>query len=215
MRGETTPEVREAWCETKDKDDKTVLHGPYRAWYPDGVLGTKGQYIFGKAQGLWEAWYENGEKEAEGYYVDGLKIGEWHYWDKQGNRVSEASHDVTIENVITIEDQFSFNIFTAVDLSINAMKKYTLILPDPLHFEQFDTNNPIVKAIYSIDYDGNEKKVVVVVFPSKSGSQQYAYVYSILKEDGSLEVHTTAYTILPIEHIIRNVLTGRFWEGGI
>lgn len=43
MNGETAPEAREAWCELFHQN-KTVLHGPYRIWYPDNKTWIKGQY---------------------------------------------------------------------------------------------------------------------------------------------------------------------------
>jgi antitoxin component YwqK of YwqJK toxin-antitoxin module len=94
QRGEKTPEVSETWCETQNSKGQTVLHGPYRAWYPNGTLGTKGQYHYGQATGFWEAWYENGQKEAEGYFDNGEEIGDWKYWDKKGNKISKKEHDL-------------------------------------------------------------------------------------------------------------------------
>ena len=91
--GEETPEVSETWCETKNSKGQTVIHGPYLAWYPNGTLGTKGQYHYSQATGFWEAWYENGQKEAEGNFEDGKEVGEWKYWDKKGNRISKEEHD--------------------------------------------------------------------------------------------------------------------------
>ncbi len=50
LHGEDTPDVREAWCETRYQG-KTVQHGPYRAWWPNGQLGTSGTYVYGKQEG--------------------------------------------------------------------------------------------------------------------------------------------------------------------
>jgi hypothetical protein len=51
--GERTPEVSEAWCETT-RGGRVVLHGPYRAWWPNGQLGTDGQYRYDKPVGTWK-----------------------------------------------------------------------------------------------------------------------------------------------------------------
>jgi hypothetical protein len=37
-RGEETPEATEAWCE----DANYKMHGPFRAWWPNGKLGIEG-----------------------------------------------------------------------------------------------------------------------------------------------------------------------------
>ena len=85
--GETTPDVREAWCELK-WHDKTVQHGPYRAWWPNGKLGTSGQYDHGKAEGKWTGWYESGELQGEEWFESGRKVKS-RYFDKEGREVNE------------------------------------------------------------------------------------------------------------------------------
>jgi len=82
ISGETTPEVREAWCEINLKG-KTVLHGPYRAWYPNGKLGTSGHYDKGKPVGTWYGWYESGARQGEEVFVDGKKVSS-KYWEEKG-----------------------------------------------------------------------------------------------------------------------------------
>jgi hypothetical protein len=86
-RGETTPEVREAWCEVT-VNGKTVEHGPYRSWWPNGRLGTKGTMVYGKAEGRWTGWYETGELQGEEWFKDG-KIVKARYYDKEGRRISK------------------------------------------------------------------------------------------------------------------------------
>lgn len=95
IKGETTPEVREAWCEMNWKG-KTVLHGPYRAWYPNGVLGTSGQYDKGKSVGKWYGWYDTGEKQGEEIFINGKKTTS-KYWDKKGRSISAQEYDKSIK----------------------------------------------------------------------------------------------------------------------
>lgn len=83
--GETTPEVSEAWCEIS-KGGKTVQHGPYRAWWPNGKLGTEGQYDYGKAVGHWRGWYETGELQGEEWFENGIKV-KVRYFDKKGHEI--------------------------------------------------------------------------------------------------------------------------------
>jgi hypothetical protein len=90
MKGETTIEVSEAWCEMYWQD-KTVEHGPYWAWYPNGVLGTKGQYDHGKAIGTWYGFYDTGEKQGEEIFVKGKKVSA-KYWDKNGNPIKAVKN---------------------------------------------------------------------------------------------------------------------------
>ena len=85
LKGETTPEVSEAWCEVL-VNGKTVMHGPYRAWWPNGKLGTEGQYRYGKAVGHWRGWYDDGKPQGEEWFEDGRKV-RGNYWNKQGKQI--------------------------------------------------------------------------------------------------------------------------------
>lgn len=85
--GETVPEVSEAWCEVLH-DGRTVLHGPYRAWWPSGKLGNAGQYEYGKAVGKWTAWYSNGKLQGEEWFENGVVV-KARYFDERGNSVPQ------------------------------------------------------------------------------------------------------------------------------
>jgi len=85
--GESEPDVSEAWCEIL-KDGRTVQHGPYRSWWPNGKLGTEGQYEYGKQTGRWRGWYETGELQGEEWYEHGKKV-KARYFDKQGHEIPE------------------------------------------------------------------------------------------------------------------------------
>jgi len=80
--GETTPEVSEAWCE----DSNHEMHGPYRAWWPNGKPGTEGQYEHGTATGKWRGWYESGELQGEEWFENGRKT-KGVYYDKRGHEI--------------------------------------------------------------------------------------------------------------------------------
>ncbi len=69
-------------------DGKKVMHGPYRAWWPNGKLGTEGQYLNGKPDGLWRGWYESGELQGEELFKNGIKVKS-RYYDKQGKEKSK------------------------------------------------------------------------------------------------------------------------------
>lgn len=76
------PSGIEAWCELAA--DRTVLHGPYRAWHPNGVLGAEEHYVRGKATGPALYRWGSGEKQAQGSYRNGIPEGWWSFWDKTG-----------------------------------------------------------------------------------------------------------------------------------
>lgn len=71
-----------AWCELET--DRSVLHGPYRAWYTNGVLGTEEDYVLGKASGHAVYHWGSGHKQAQGRYKAGMREGWWRFWDKTG-----------------------------------------------------------------------------------------------------------------------------------
>jgi hypothetical protein len=87
LHGETTPDVREAWCELR-WHGKTVQHGPYRAWWLNGTLGTLGQYVYGKAEGKWRGWYQTGQLQGEEWFSEGNKVKSL-YYDRKGHVVAE------------------------------------------------------------------------------------------------------------------------------
>ena len=85
-KGERTPEVSEAWCEALH-EGKVVLHGPYRAWWPNGQLGTDGRYHYGRPVGVWKGWYVDGKRQGEESFEDGRRIGGG-YWNENGKQVA-------------------------------------------------------------------------------------------------------------------------------
>ena len=85
--GEDTPDLKEAWCETT-WHGQTVQHGPYRAWWANGKLGTSGQYVYGKAEGKWRGWYPSGQLQGEEWFQGGKKLKS-RYFDKKGHVANE------------------------------------------------------------------------------------------------------------------------------
>lgn len=87
--GETTPDVREAWCELK-YNGAVVQHGPYRAWWPNGVLGTSGQYNYGMPVGKWLGWFPSGKLQGEEWYEHGNLVKSRHF-NEQGAEINDPS----------------------------------------------------------------------------------------------------------------------------
>jgi antitoxin component YwqK of YwqJK toxin-antitoxin module len=88
--GEKTPDVREAWCELET--DRSLLHGPYRSWYGDGVLGTAENYNHGKRDGQAEYHWGNGNPQASGQYRQGLRDGIWTFHELYGGPVIRVKY---------------------------------------------------------------------------------------------------------------------------
>lgn len=86
--GRETGAMTEAWCELAA--DRSLFHGPYRAWYPDGTLGTEENYVHGLAQGEARYRWGSGHKQAQGNYKDGVRDGRWRFWDKTGTPAGQV-----------------------------------------------------------------------------------------------------------------------------
>ena len=88
--GEQTHEVSEAWCELET--NRALLHGPYRAWYSNGVAGTIEHYDQGKREGKAAYRWDNGKKQATGQYKNGVWEGVWLFWEKSGATAGRAKY---------------------------------------------------------------------------------------------------------------------------
>lgn len=80
----------EAWCELAA--ERSLLHGPYRAWHPNGVLGTEETYVRGRANGPATYRWGSGEKQAQGSFRDGVAEGWWTFWDKTGVKAGRVRY---------------------------------------------------------------------------------------------------------------------------
>jgi hypothetical protein len=82
--GENEPGVTQAWCELAT--DRSQVHGPYRAWYGNGVLGTMENFNHGKRDGKAEYRWGNGRLQASGQYKNGAREGKWMFSDVSGSK---------------------------------------------------------------------------------------------------------------------------------
>jgi hypothetical protein len=66
------------------------VEGPYTRWYPSGGLHTHGSYADLGARsvphGLWAFWYPDGRRRLLGHYRRGLPHGCFAAWDEEGTR---------------------------------------------------------------------------------------------------------------------------------
>lgn len=65
---------------------KSIKHGPYAAWHPNGQLRMQGEYKYDSPVGTFTWLYQNGQKALEGDYTDGKQEGEWNWWHENGQR---------------------------------------------------------------------------------------------------------------------------------
>jgi len=90
QNGEIGPGITQAWCELAN--DRSALHGPFRAWYGNGVLGTMENFNHGKRDGKAEYRWGNGRLQASGQYKNGEREGSWVFSDVKGVKTSHAKY---------------------------------------------------------------------------------------------------------------------------
>ncbi|PCE66016.1 tetratricopeptide repeat protein [Sediminicola luteus] len=94
--------------ETSQQYRYGIKHGSYKRWGYFGQVLVEGQYVNGKAQGVWKSYYDtgelsrefafildkltydksfykNGQLESEEYYLNGQKHGTWKNFSEQGH----------------------------------------------------------------------------------------------------------------------------------
>lgn len=93
---------------------KGVEDGPYKKFYPNGMLEVEGAFLNGERSGLWTSYHPGGNKQSESYYINGVldgksvvfysngqvwyigyytngkNDGQWIYFDKEGTLVKEV-----------------------------------------------------------------------------------------------------------------------------
>jgi TonB family protein len=67
----------------------SVLDGPYKSWWDDGILVSEGTYTNGKRNGDWTNW--SGKTANKGKYVNDKPEGIWVEIDSMGNKRNETS----------------------------------------------------------------------------------------------------------------------------
>ena len=66
------------------KTDPSVLEGSYTAYFTDGAVKTRGQYVNNRATGSWEYYYENGKPKMRGTLENNQTAGRWEYFFENG-----------------------------------------------------------------------------------------------------------------------------------
>jgi uncharacterized protein YdhG (YjbR/CyaY superfamily) len=64
--------------------------GPFRAYYDDGALQSKGAYKAGKMHGKWAFYRRDGSVMRTGEFRLGAQVGTWRTWDRKGRVVKET-----------------------------------------------------------------------------------------------------------------------------
>ncbi|MBU0763516.1 MAG: carboxypeptidase-like regulatory domain-containing protein [Bacteroidetes bacterium] len=73
------------------KGEEITYTGKCISYYKKGQKGKTGEYLDGKATGIWIWWFENGQKGKEVNYIEGEMTGTCQWWFPNGQlkRVSE------------------------------------------------------------------------------------------------------------------------------
>lgn len=58
--------------------------GLWYAYFPDGTVQTKANYVDGKEEGRYTVFYSNGNVRYTGEYSHGRQIGEWRFYNEDG-----------------------------------------------------------------------------------------------------------------------------------
>jgi len=78
---------------TFEAEGKTIKHGPWTAWHPNGQVAVEGRFEYDLPVGQFVWWYSNGQKAQEGTYEAGHASGSWVWWHVNGQRKTSGSYD--------------------------------------------------------------------------------------------------------------------------
>jgi antitoxin component YwqK of YwqJK toxin-antitoxin module len=68
-----------------------LFHGPFRSWWQNGRLRSKGRHVLGKKEGTWRFFFEKAKAlSSKGVYRDGKKEGHWEEYWPNGRKRSEG-----------------------------------------------------------------------------------------------------------------------------
>lgn len=70
-----------------------IQHGPVTAWYDNGQVKMKGQYLNDLRVGRFTWWHPNGQRALVGQYEDGKKSGRWTWWHPNGMKAIEGQYE--------------------------------------------------------------------------------------------------------------------------
>jgi MORN repeat protein len=80
---------RRVWTVKLLANGQEVEHGPWSAFYENGLLYLDGQYLDGERHGVWTTYHPNGQHRGIGTFDRGRKTGTWTHWDDQGRKRRE------------------------------------------------------------------------------------------------------------------------------
>lgn len=67
--------------------------GPWTAYFADGMVRSRANYVNGVMEGHTEVFHENGMTYYTGHYRNGQAVGEWLFYDRTGELIRTAVHD--------------------------------------------------------------------------------------------------------------------------
>lgn len=63
-------------------------HGHHTEWHENGKISETSVFVAGKQEGVWTTFFSNGQKKKEAVFADGKVVGKVREWDEKGNDVS-------------------------------------------------------------------------------------------------------------------------------
>jgi antitoxin component YwqK of YwqJK toxin-antitoxin module len=90
--------------------------GPWKLFYPDGIVRAAGNYIDGKKDGPWQFYFNNSKIEQKGSYKDDLPIGNWQWFHASGGmhrdeyyrKGKEDGHAIEYDSIGTVINEGDF-----------------------------------------------------------------------------------------------------------
>lgn len=77
----------------KDAKGQPLRHGPYIEFHDNGRKAKVGQFVEGKAEGVFEMWRNKGYKEGFQTYKNDLKCGRWEEYHESGELKKEGEYN--------------------------------------------------------------------------------------------------------------------------
>jgi hypothetical protein len=77
---------------TRKGFDGKLLHGDYKAFYPNKNLKESGQFEYGLKNGEWKAWFSNGELQSVSNWRAGKRQGKFQEFSPNGQKLKASQY---------------------------------------------------------------------------------------------------------------------------
>ncbi|TFH39976.1 MAG: hypothetical protein E4G94_10310 [ANME-2 cluster archaeon] len=111
------------WCNYKT----ITKEGEFKAWYKNGQIESKTNYLNGLRHGLHEYWYSNGQRESKQNYTNGQEHGKSTWWNTDGSLQNELIFEKGL-NQNPKDTNYHFISYTPKEYNDDTLKKWPLII---------------------------------------------------------------------------------------